>query len=425
MSGVPAHARQVRTPPRRARRLRRCRRFGAAATAVMTLLAALAGLAAASVGRAPLLPGMRRWVAAASGQNGWLWPQRPLAHGPPAGGAAGVAPIPALVAPAPTDGPRAGPARLSQWPWRHGPAPADAARYGAALTTLAAWLPAPSVSGALGLRLPPGTPMPLRPPAGRSWLPSHRIVAYYGNPLATGMGVLGAYAPDVVIARLRAQAAAYAALDPAHPVIPALELVADVGQGTPGADGLYRLRMTPELVARELALARRARALLILDLQVGRSTLPAEVPSFAAFLVQPDVELALDPEFDMPPGEVPGMSIGSMSASEINWAVDYLAALVAHRHLPDKLLVVHQFTPGMVPDWRHIRPAPGVQFVMDTDGFGSGALKQANYLRYITDQPIRPVRYGGIKLFYRYDTGLMPPATVLALRPAPSLVIYQ
>ena len=183
--------------------------------------------------------------------------------------------------------------------------------------------------------------------------------------------------------------------------------------------------MPDGVISQELALARRSHALLILDLQVGRSTVSAEVPYFLPFLAQPDVELALDPEFDMPRGEVPGLWIGTMPASQINWAARYLSMLVARYQLPPKMLIVHEFTSSMVPGWRQIHLQPGVQFVMDTDGFGLPAKKVGNYRAFITDQPIAPARYGGIKLFYQADTPLLSPREVLALEPPPSLIIYQ
>lgn len=302
------------------------------------------------------------------------------------------------------------------------PPPTFAPMSAGALASLEASL-APELA-ADQVQLPAGTPPPLLPPAG-GWLPARRIVAYYGNPLSPAMGVLGWYPPAEDMSRLLAQAAAYTAADPAHPAVPAIDLVADVAQGSPGPHGAYRLRMPYSLLNQELALARRTGALLILEIQVGRSTVAQELPYFLPYLAQPDVELALDPEFDMPPGEVPGKWIGTMSAAAINGAVDSMSHLVAQLHLPPKIVIVHQFTPGMVPDWRGIVLQPGVQFVLDTDGYGGQSLKISNYHAYITDQPIPPVRYGGIKLFYKYDINLLTPAQVLALRPSPSLVIYQ
>ena len=287
--------------------------------------------------------------------------------------------------------------------------------------TVAARVPVPPSVG-----LPAGTPAALLPPKGSTaWLPTHRIVAYYGNPLTAGMGVLGAYPPATLVAHLKAQALAYAQAAPKIPVVPALDMVATVAQGSPGAGGKYRLRMTYALAAQELALARRNHMLLILDIQVGRSTVQSEVRYWKPFLEQPDVQLALDPEFDMPPGKVPGQWIGTMHASAINWALGYLSRMVRQRHLPAKIVEVYEFRSDMLTHWNRIHPQPGTQMVFNTDGFGGQALKIHNYHAFITRQPLKPVRYGGIKLFYHNDVPLLQPAQVVALKPPPLVVTYQ
>ncbi|MCY0886086.1 MAG: hypothetical protein OWV35_09430 [Firmicutes bacterium] len=277
----------------------------------------------------------------------------------------------------------------------------------------------PAVRGTTARAVRSAPPPPLPP-----LLPGHRIVAYYGNPLDPRMGILGQGSPQAMLNALAAQGQAYQALDPARPVIDALELVAVVAQAEPGPHGTYRQRMPYRLIRAELALARSRGDLLILDVQPGRSPVAAEVQYLEPFLAQPDVELALDPEFDMNriPGGIPGQEFGTMSAASINGAMAVLSRLVQQDHLPPKVLIVHQFLHRMVPDWEDIHPLPGVSFVMDTDGFGNPALKLANYRRFITDQP---VGYGGIKLFYSQDTPLLSPAQVLALTPPPAVIIYQ
>jgi hypothetical protein len=272
--------------------------------------------------------------------------------------------------------------------------------------------------------LPPGTAGPVVAPAG-GWLPGHRIVAYYGNPLSTGMGILGALPAGQMIARLRAQAAAYQNLDPQVPVQPALDLVADVAQGSPGPQGLWRARMPYSVIEQELALARDHGMLLMLDLQIGRSPVQKELPYFAPFLDQPDVEIALDPEFALNSTQIPDQQVGQLDASQINWAINYVAGLVREFNLPPKVFVVHEWLPGMVIDWQGVHPVPGIQFVMDTDGFGHQSRKIGNYHAFITDQPIQPVRYGGFKLFYTQDIHLMTPQQVLALNPSPLFILYQ
>ena len=58
------------------------------------------------------------------------------------------------------------------------------------------------------------TPAPTVPPTPtlepiKPLLPEHRILAYYGNPLAKEMGILGEVPPDQMLNRLKQQAAAY------------------------------------------------------------------------------------------------------------------------------------------------------------------------------------------------------------------------
>ncbi len=306
------------------------------------------------------------------------------------------------------------------WAWVKPPAPPTLSPE--ALAQLEAEHPVPGDPSVVAL--PAGTAPPVATPSG-GWLPGHRIVAYYGNPLSTGMGILGALPAPEMIARLRAQAAAYQALDPQVPVQPALDMVADVAQGSPGPQNLWRARMPYSVIEQELALARDHGMLLMLDLQIGRSTVQRELPYFAPFLDQPDVEIALDPEFALDSTQIPDQEVGSLSATQINWAIDYVAGLVRAHHLPPKIFVVHQWLPSMVTDWQAIHPVPGIQFVMDTDGFGHQSRKIGNYHAFITDQPIQPVGYGGFKLFYTQDIHLMTPQQVLGLQPAPLFVLYQ
>jgi hypothetical protein len=140
--------------------------------------------------------------------------------------------------------------------------------------------------------------------------------------------------------------------------------------------------------------------------------------------MRPWVNLGLDPEFDLPDGELPGVYIGSMSAADINWTLAYLSRLVTAYHLPQKVLIVHQFTYSMVPQWAQIEPQPGVALVFDMDGFGGQGIKTANYGHYVRDEDL-PFRFGAIKLFYTQDTPLFSPAQVLQLQPTPSMVLYQ
>jgi hypothetical protein len=162
--------------------------------------------------------------------------------------------------------------------------------------------------------------------------------------------------------------------------------------------------------------------LLILDIQPGRATFLEQVQHFHKFLTDPWVSVALDPEWKMTGQQVPGKTIGHSRAHGINVVRDYLAAMVKRRNLPDKLLVVHQFTTGMLPNRDKIKPTHGIEEIFHADGFGSPSAKRATWQRLAF--PHRP--YGaGFKLFVHQDTDLMTPEEVMALRPRVDLISYQ
>jgi hypothetical protein len=253
-------------------------------------------------------------------------------------------------------------------------------------------------------------------------LPHKRIVAYYGNPRSTRMGILGQIAPEEMFKRLEAQAAEYAKADPATPVQPALELIATVAQADAGRDGMYRARMSDSLIERVYSWAQRHGWILILDVQVGRSTVQKELEPYRKFLERPDVHLALDPEFAMKPDQVPGKKIGTLDANDINWASTWLARIVEEKQLPPKVLIIHRFTRPMVTNFRSIVLDPRVQVVMHMDGFGPPSMKLASHRAYIQQEPVQWV---GFKLFYKNDKPIMTPAQVVGLRPAPLFISYQ
>jgi hypothetical protein len=258
------------------------------------------------------------------------------------------------------------------------------------------------------------------PRGGQRIFPDNRVVAYYGAPQHRNLGVLGIGSPDRAAARLRRQAAPYRR--GGRPVMPAFELIATIALAGPGRDGRYRARQPARVIRRYLRAARRARALLILDIQPGRSTFPAEARALARWLREPDVGLALDPEWNMGPHGVPGRRIGSVDAGTVNRISAYLERIVRRHRLPQKLLAVHIFTDSMVRRRRLLRRRRHVAVTLNVDGFGGRRIKIQKY-RYFTRR--RDGLHEGIKLFYQEDTNLLSPSRVLSLRPQPDLVVYE
>ncbi len=253
-------------------------------------------------------------------------------------------------------------------------------------------------------------------------LPGKRIVAYYGNPLSRRMGVLGELEPDSMMASLRQRAAEWQAADSTRVVQPALHLIVTVAQGQPGRDGKYRLRMDDTLVERVAGWAESNGWLLFLDVQVGHSSMDAELPRLARWLARPYVHLGLDPEFAMQDGIVPGRKIGTIDAREVNYAIDLLGGIVDSLGLPPKVLVVHRFTQRMLTGYDRIGLDPRVQVVIHMDGFGDRPLKRSVYRDFIVKEP---VQFTGFKLFYKNDRPLMTPDEVLTLSPNPVYIQYQ
>jgi hypothetical protein len=265
----------------------------------------------------------------------------------------------------------------------------------------------------------------LRGPDGWTWFttfPAHRLVIFYGNPLSPVMGPIGQYGDADLVARLNQQAEVYADLDPKHPVVPALDYVTPVVQSSPMSDGSWVYRMPADSIEHYITLANTNHALFFLDMQVGHSTVQNEVSRVWSYLQKPGVDLALDPEFDMPPGAIPDQVFGRMTAAEINWAIEKLSDLVTSQHLPPKILIIHQFLQEMLPDWQNIKLRPGVELVTSVDGFGSPGEKIDDYRMFDNQQLIQ---YPGMKLFYKLDNPLMSPTDVLALNPSPLMVMYQ
>jgi hypothetical protein len=270
-------------------------------------------------------------------------------------------------------------------------------------------------------------PVKMPAPLPGAVLPSRRIVAFYGNPLSKKMGVLGEYPKDEMLAKLDHEVSRWAKADPSHPVQPALHLIVTVAQGDPGKAGLYRLQMRDSMVNEIYNWAKAKHALLFLDVQVGKSTVEAEIQRLRPFLENPDVHLAIDPEFAMATrGVPPGKKIGTLDAKDVNYAVNFLDEIARSKNLPPKILIVHRFTKAMVTNAKDIRFTPHVQVVMDMDGWGPPWLKFDSYHDYVKKEP---VQFTGFKLFFHNDTksgaAMLTPSEVLRLNPKPLYIQYQ
>jgi len=265
-------------------------------------------------------------------------------------------------------------------------------------------------------------PPPELPRGGRSVFPEFKVVGFAGAPQDEALGALGIGSLDQAARKLERQARPYTRGPGRPPLLPAFELIAVIANASAGDDGEYRTAQKKKVVREYLAGARRARALLLLDIQPGRADFLEEVRRFDEFLAQPDVTVALDPEWHMAEDEVPGQTIGSVTAEEVNEVSAHLSRIVRQNRLPEKILVVHQFELDMIENRRRLKAYPGVELVLNVDGVGGPKLKIEKYNAFIER---RDRARNGFKVFYEEDTDRLSPAEVMRLRPEPEFVVYE
>ena len=142
---------------------------------------------------------------------------------------------------------------------------------------------------------------------------------------------------------------------------------------------------------------------------------------YEKFLMEPDVGVALDPEWRMGPTDVPGRVIGHVDAPEINAVSEYLSALTVQNNLPQKILMLHNFTGHMIQHPAAVLPRVGLAMIWHVDGFGFWANKVKVYALLHKVAPF----FNGFKLFYTLDHPVATPAAVRALKPSPDFISYQ
>lgn len=209
-------------------------------------------------------------------------------------------------------------------------------------------------------------------------------------------------------------------------VLPVMELIASIALAKPGVDGLYRGRIADSDIRRWLRSARAHRAMLVLNIQPGRADFLEEVEHYEQWLRHPDVGLALDPEWAVGPGQVPGKVFGHTTGPVIGQVAQWLSTLVQRHNLPQKPLIYHVLRPSIVSDEAALTAYPGVALVKSVDGIGARQDKTETYRKVMRGTPscVRP----GFKLFFDEDAQagpLMTPEQVLSLEPTPQYVLYE
>lgn len=270
---------------------------------------------------------------------------------------------------------------------------------------------------------PEPAPRPQLPRGGRELFPAYRLAGFCGTPGAPALGRLLGKLPEKT-KQLVSYADKYAR---GREVLPAFELIAVIVMGAPGKDGKWRRRVPDSVVDEYLQAARAAKGLLLLNIQPGHSDFMTEVKHFEKYLRQPDVGVALDPEWAMKGKQKPGAVYGQTTGAVINDVAAYLSGLVAEGDLPEKALVFHQVNGHVVKDESALVAHPGVAIIKGVDGLGPKATKIRTYNYLVKSMPsfVHP----GFKLFFDEDKTnggkLMTPDEVMALTPVPDYVMYE
>jgi hypothetical protein len=254
--------------------------------------------------------------------------------------------------------------------------------------------------------------------------PRYRLVGYAGVTGAPTLGRLGTGPLDQRAAEIERRAKPYAA---GREILPVVEVIATVVQGSPGRDGKYRIRLTDAQIATYHKAARKHRAVLLLNLQPGRSEFLPEAKAFEKWLKQPDVGVALDPEWAMDPGQRPGAAYGHTTGAELDAVAEYLSGLVKRYDLPEKVMVYHQVARSVVRRESGLKAHDGVVMIKSVDGLGHPGPKKNTYrvVNKSTPKYVHP----GFKLFFTEDRRnggrLMTPQEVLGLKPRPEYVMFE
>ncbi len=238
------------------------------------------------------------------------------------------------------------------------------------------------------------------------------LTAYYGTAGTSQLGVLGETDPDTAFKRIKRAGRPF--VQRGEKLMPVYELIVTVADpfDNPAAVGDHSHDILHSRVQDYIDAAHRNGALLVLDLQPGRTDFLETAKRWEWALKDPWVGLALDPEWRVGSDQVPGQVIGQARAKEINRTAGWLSRLTKTYGLPEKVLMIHQFQRGMVPDIATVRQRDGLAMVQHVDGFGSPASKVSTY-----ENVARPRKFTmGFKIFYDEDQPRMRPREVRRLK---------
>ncbi|MDR3130633.1 MAG: hypothetical protein LBU18_03730 [Treponema sp.] len=249
------------------------------------------------------------------------------------------------------------------------------------------------------------------------------ILAFYGHPLSVKMGILGRHSIEELDAMLTKLAEEYNAANGERGVRKAFYII----YGTAWPEGEIGI-IQEETLQRYIQYGIEKDILVFIDHQIGRYKPVEAIKKLFPYLRYSNVHLALDPEWRT---TRPMREIGGVTAEEINEAQQLMSDYMREQNIHgERILMIHQFNWRMIQGREKVKnDYEGVQLVHCADGFGSPATKRDSYAHnaQALNMPVK-----GFKLFYNfnipgagYDSPIMSPAEVFALKPRPYVIIYQ
>jgi hypothetical protein len=261
------------------------------------------------------------------------------------------------------------------------------------------------------------------PGGGQLVFPGKRYVALYGSPHTASLGLLGEQDTPATVQRAADVAATYQPLT-TDTVVPALEIIVTVASGSAGDDGNYSNEWAAEGFVPLIEAAQAAGQYVVLDFQPGRTSFLDQIQQYESLLQYPNVGIALDPEWRLEADQVHLRQIGHVGIDEVNSVVNYLADFVQTNRLPQKLIVLHQFSLSMIDGRENLDTTRSeVALLIHADGQGTQAAKAGTWAALHVNAP--PGVYWGWKNFIDEDLPTLTPAETYAVTPTPDFVSYQ
>lgn len=253
--------------------------------------------------------------------------------------------------------------------------------------------------------------------------PDSIMIALYGSPDTPVLGSLGEQSATEALSRVKQLADQYASIS-TKPIIPTFEIITTIAAGEPTDNGDYSREISIDRIKPWVEIAKQNNVYVLLDLQPGHTDFTTQAKMYEELLSEPNVGLALDPEWRLKPGQRHMKQIGSVTAAEINDTAAWLTQLCKTKNLPKKVLLLHQFKLSMIENRETLNTsAPELEWIIQMDGLGAQNIKQDTWKNVQNNAPQR-INFGW-KNFIDEDKPMLTPDQTMQITPTPAYVSYQ